>query len=94
MLSTHFPLNYAAIGGHSEIVEILLKNGAFSNPKDANGKWTPLHIAASNGFPKLVEILLKHGAKKEMLDKWNRTPLKLAEQYERRDFSGVIGLLK
>ena len=85
-------LHWAADNGHSEIVLILLENGAKMVAVD-NG-WTSLHAAAYKGFPKVVEILLKHGAKKDSIDKFNRTPLKVAENYKKGDYNEVIAILK
>lgn len=55
-----FPLYIAAQRGHTEVVEILIKNGANVNEND-NG-WTPLQTASLKGREKVVEVLLKNGA--------------------------------
>ena len=39
------PLHFAADGGHKDVAQLLLANGADANAKDKNG-WTPLHWAA------------------------------------------------
>ena len=85
-------LHFAADKGHFEIAELLLEKGA--KIVAANDGWTPLHAAAFKGFPKVVEILLKHGAKKDLVDKFNRTPLELAEKDKKGDYNEVIALLK
>ena len=51
----------AADGGHKDIVELLLKNGADINKKNESG-WTALTVAAENGNTDIVDLLLKNGA--------------------------------
>ena len=55
------PLHEAAYHGQTEVLELLLKQGADINAKDRFGK-TPLHWAAKNGKTEVVELLLKNGA--------------------------------
>lgn len=62
------PLHYACYGGHSNVVEILVKQPNLKvNKKDQNGIFnsmkineTPLHRACEFGFVKIVELLLTH----------------------------------
>ena len=86
------PLHLAASNGNFEIVKLLLQNGANVNAKN---KWqdTPLHWAAVQGYPEVVEFLFKHGARNH-LNKWNQTPLQMAENYKRGEFTKVTALLK
>ncbi len=54
------PLFSAAIGGHKEVVELLLANKADVNAKDDNGQ-TPLLVTAKAGKHDMVELLRQHG---------------------------------
>ena len=52
------PLNYAAHGGHADLVRKLIDHGADHKLKDHDG-WTPLMSAAARGHLDVVKILLK-----------------------------------
>ena len=56
------PLHLAVYFANTEVVELLIANGANVNAKN---KWsrTPLHIAIDKGYTNYVELLRKHGAK-------------------------------
>ena len=54
-------LFHASQGGHSKVVQILLKGGADPNIQNGDG-WTALMIASQNGHSEVVQILLKGGA--------------------------------
>jgi ankyrin repeat protein len=54
-------LHYAAGGGHKEIVELLIDEGADVNAKGENG-WNPLHLAAGRGQKEVAELLIANGA--------------------------------
>ena len=51
----------ASKGGHSKVVQILLKEGADPKIQTKDG-WTALMYASQNGHSKVVQILLKGGA--------------------------------
>lgn len=51
------PLHYAAKGGHTETIQLLVEAGANPNAIDANGR-TPLHIAAGAGHAKATAMLI------------------------------------
>ncbi|CAI8042325.1 Ankyrin repeat domain-containing protein 29, partial [Geodia barretti] len=55
------PLIVASQNGHSEVVAILLRNGAGVDRARKDGV-TPLFIASQNGHSEVVNILLRNGA--------------------------------
>lgn len=57
-LTGFLAIDCAAVGGHADIVALLLQNGANPNPPGPN----PLIGACSRGHYEVVKILLKHGA--------------------------------
>ncbi|XP_060749492.1 ankyrin repeat and SAM domain-containing protein 1A-like isoform X3 [Tachysurus vachellii] len=54
------PLHHAALNGHSEVVELLLKNEAVTNVADHKGCY-PLHLAAWKGDQRIVRLLIHKG---------------------------------
>lgn len=49
-------LHAAASGGHADIVDILIRNGAWVNPLDGQGK-TPLDLATAGGHAAIATRL-------------------------------------
>jgi len=56
------PLEWAARGGHKEIVELFIAAGADVNTKDNDGK-TPLDWAITGKYNETADLLRKHGGK-------------------------------
>ncbi|XP_073679765.1 ankyrin repeat and SAM domain-containing protein 1A-like [Garra rufa] len=54
------PLHHAALNGHSEVVEVLLRNEALTNMADNKGCY-PLHLAAWKGDQRIVKLLIHQG---------------------------------
>jgi len=72
-------LYFAAIGGHPEIAELLLQNGAGIN--DSCPSASPLHGAVmGRGAAAMVPWLLAHGADVSLQNYQGRVPRELAEQ--------------
>jgi ankyrin repeat protein len=55
-------LYWASSRGHKEIVELLIANGAYVNPRADVGD-TPLDGAIEDNHPKTADLLRKHGGK-------------------------------
>ena len=72
------PLHYAADEGHTEVVELLIANGADVNAKDDSG-WTPLHRAVSKVHNKIAKLLIEEGADVNTVNKDGLAPLDYAE---------------
>jgi hypothetical protein len=86
------PLHVAAVDGHLDVVDTLVKAGADVNMADWD-QWTPLHYAAYQGRPKHVKVarrLLDAGA--DVYEQtWNgKTPLALARAYNNTDAVAVL----
>ena len=72
-------LHYAISLHNDEIVEMLLD--AKMSPDNSNNQaQTPLHFTAFYGNPRAARMLLQHHANMEALDRWNQTPLLLAQK--------------
>lgn len=80
-------IHWAADSGHTNIIELLLKNGADINRKDVDGQ-TALHYAASCDHVNCVKFLLRKGATKDILDNEGKSPYDVASDEE------IKGLLK
>jgi ankyrin repeat protein len=75
------PLFIASLNDHSDIVHVLLKNGANQNWQDDDGI-TPLFIAAEYGYIDTTKTLLDHGADINMARNDDATPLYIATENE------------
>ena len=84
------PLHLAAQNCHTNVVSLLLDNGAKINVK-AKDSATALHLAAQEGCMDVVALLLEHHANVNARDDKGRTPLKRAEEWS-QDL--VVSLLK
>ena len=67
------PLHIAALCGHSELIESLIRKGALIS-SDINGA-TPIHLAAQKGHNKTIEVLLKNGSNINCQDSLGWIPL-------------------
>jgi ankyrin repeat protein len=72
------PLHYAAMEGHTNVVELLIANKAGVDPRNRAGA-TPLWLAAANGRLNVVQFLISKGASIETRNKVaGLTPLHIA----------------
>ena len=58
-------INKASAGGHTDLVRILIENGADINAKDKVG-WVPLLIACKGGLTDTARLLIEYGADVEV----------------------------
>jgi len=70
-------LHLAAVGGHKEVVELLIANGADVNVMDAAGQ-TPLYYAVSRGHKESTELLIAEGVDVNAKDSDGVAPLHMA----------------
>ncbi|XP_062871039.1 ankyrin repeat and SAM domain-containing protein 1A [Trichomycterus rosablanca] len=86
------PLHHAALNGHSEVVELLLKNDALTNMADNKGCY-PLHLAAWKGDQRIVRMLIHKGPSYPKLNEQNNdneTALHCAAQYGHSEVVRVL----
>ena len=57
------PLHSAAVRGHTEVVELLLAEGAEVNARMSKG-YTALQLAEQEGHARVAELLRKHEKRK------------------------------
>jgi ankyrin repeat protein len=74
------PLHLAASACHTNVVALLLDQGAQIDRPAKDGA-TPLHLAAQEGCADAVNLLLVRGADVNARDDQKRTPLVRAEQW-------------
>ena len=76
------PLHQAVWGGHKEIAELLIANGADVNTTTDGGRWTPLHESARSNRKVIAKLLINKGADVNAKGEDGETPLDLAIQYK------------
>ncbi|XP_053673583.1 uncharacterized protein LOC128723841, partial [Anopheles nili] len=83
------PLQLAARAGYTDVVELLLRQGASVLVRDATGN-TPLHWAVECGSVRTVRVLLRHGANVAARNTLGKSPLELAIAREHRKLTRVL----
>jgi ankyrin repeat protein len=68
-------LHVAAEGGYTDIVELLLANGALVDAVAITSKATALNLAAQNGHTRVCRLLLSRGADVNHKNGYGNTPL-------------------
>jgi ankyrin repeat protein len=87
------PLHKASISGHADVVELLLKHGAYVNATSSNGS-TPLHYAAYNGHANVVKLLLESCADPSAKNNIGKTAADLARERGHVDIANMIENVK
>ena len=78
------PLHYAATGGHSGIIRLLLEQHAYIDAESPNGT-TPLMMAAHYGTPEATKLLLEEGADPLIRNEKGLTALDFAKNSPNRE---------
>lgn len=83
------PLHYAAAGGDSGIVALLLDKHAYIDA-ESPGKQTALMIAAREGHEQVVDLLLQEGADARLANTDNMTAAQLALSRDKPRIAAAI----
>ncbi|KAI7805075.1 ankyrin repeat domain-containing protein 66 [Triplophysa rosa] len=78
------PLHWAASKGQTEVVRILMENGARACLRTNNG-WTPAHFAAESGRLAVLRLLHSLHAPIDKEDSSGDKPIRIAEIYGHED---------
>ncbi|XP_067387650.1 ankyrin repeat and SAM domain-containing protein 1A isoform X2 [Emydura macquarii macquarii] len=74
------PLHHAALNGHKDVVEVLLRNDALTNVADCKGCY-PLHLAAWKGDSEIVKLLIHQGPSHTKVNEQNTLEIKELKKY-------------
>ncbi|XP_071435013.1 ankyrin repeat and SAM domain-containing protein 1A isoform X1 [Pithys albifrons albifrons] len=74
------PLHHAALNGHRDVVEVLLRNDALTNVADCKGCY-PLHLAAWKGDADIVKLLIHQGPSHTKVNEQNALEIKELKKY-------------
>ncbi|RLV96990.1 hypothetical protein DV515_00012297 [Chloebia gouldiae] len=74
------PLHHAALNGHKDVVEVLLRNDALTNVADCKGCY-PLHLAAWKGDADIVKLLIHQGPSHTKVNEQNALEIKELKKY-------------
>jgi ankyrin repeat protein len=86
----HAPIHLATAMGSSDVVQLLLKNGAEVNLAGTDSCFTSLHYAARLGHVDLCELLVRYGADTDAQTAKLETPLHLAIAKGHREVVAIL----
>jgi len=93
VVSGDTPLHSACVGGHGEIVKMLLSNSTEVDVKNHYGQ-QPLHYACVFRHKEVVKILLGAGANVNAKDDNGHTPLRLASFPKGNPAKDIVEMLR
>ena len=85
-------LHYASTNGHDQLVEYLLKCGAYVDPESPN-RTTALMMAVRGGHIKVINLLLKNGADLSLVNSAGLSAIDFAEQNNQKDIYKSLNLI-
>jgi ankyrin repeat protein len=85
-----FPIHSAAAGNYTNVVRMLVDNGAQVNVKQQAGS-TPLHSAAQNGNLEMLILLLEQGADVNVRMEGGKLPADLAREKGFNEIAEILG---
>lgn len=83
-------IHEAAMNGHSELLEWLLRQGGDPNCGVSSSGGTPLHAAVSYGMTQCIQVLLEHGADVFAIDSSGATPIHVAGVQSRKNILAIL----
>ena len=83
------PLHYAATGGHTSVMRLLLDNYAYIDAASPNGS-TPLMMAAMYGTQDAAKLLLDAGADPKLKNSKGLNAIDFARQVQREEMALLI----
>jgi ankyrin repeat protein len=84
-----YPIHSAAAGNYTDIVRMLIDNGANVNVKQQAGA-TPLHSAAQNGNLEMLILMLENGAEVNTRMEGGKLPADLAREKGFDDIAEIL----
>ena len=75
-------LLFAVVYNKTDVIRLLLQNGADVNKRNRHGDFTPVHLAAWNNNTEAIAMLMKHGASINITGNRGEKPIDVARRYE------------
>ncbi|THV43885.1 hypothetical protein BGAL_0834g00010 [Botrytis galanthina] len=82
-------LQKAVVGGHVNIIKLLLEKGAEIDCRNSSNE-TPLMVAIHKGYLDIVKLLLEKGARTDYGENDGATPLTMAIRYRHEDIAKLL----